>query len=230
MIWIRSHLNPQRILLIVGLYLLLLTACSGKSLKAEQATPTPIPTPVIPTRPTFQVQRGEIISELRFTGRIAPLTKQELSFNKNGRIAKIYVNRGDEVSEGQLLAELETSQNEFDLRRAQTHLKIAQLQLDLALLQIPQTSELYTVTVAIQEQEVNLAQIALDELTAAYTSVQIISPINGSVFSLAIVEGDIAEADKPAIVVTRINHGRVRYANRGDENIGKSDRQEHCGS
>jgi membrane fusion protein (multidrug efflux system) len=205
MIRISSRLNPQRILQITGLSLLLFSACSGKSLKGVQATPTPIPTPVISPRPTFQVQRGEMVNELKFTGRITPLTKQELSFNKSGRIAKVYVNRGDEVSKGQLLAELETDQNEFDLRRAQTNLKIAQLQLDLARLQTPRTSELYTITVAIQEQEVNLAQIALDELNAAYSSVQIISPIDGSVFSIAIAVGDMADADKPAIVVTNLD-------------------------
>lgn len=200
-----SRLFSFQTLLLAGLSLLLLTACSGKSLKAAQATPTPIPMPVIAAKPIYQVQRGELVNRLKFSGRIAPIIKQELSFATSGRIDKVYVQRGDTVTEGQLLAEQETGQNEFDLQRAQANLKIAQLHLELARLQTPQSSEVYTITIAIQEQEVALAQIALDELNAAYNSVRITSPISGTIFSIAIADGNMTEANKPVIVVADLN-------------------------
>lgn len=200
-----SYRHSFQTLLISGLYLLLFTACSGNSLKAPQATPTPIPTPVIPVKPTYQVQRGEMISELKFSGRITPIIIQQLAFTTGGRVAKVYVQLGDVVTEGQLLAVLETGQNEFDLRRAQVNLEIAHLRLELVRLQTPQTSEVYTVTVAIQEQEMALAQIALDELNAAFNSVRLTAPISGTVFSVSIAEGTIAEANKPVIVVANLD-------------------------
>ncbi len=196
---LNNSINPYKILIIVGLFFLILTACSGKSLKASQATPTPIPTPVIAAKPTYLVQRGDMVNELKFSGRIAPQNIQELSFAAGGRVAKVYVQRGDTVTKDQLLTELESGQSEFDLRRAQVNLKIEQLRLELAKLQTPLTSETYTVTIAIQEQEIALAQIALDELNSTYNSVRITSPISGTVFSISIAEGNVVEANKPVI-------------------------------
>ena len=118
----------------------LLAACSGISANTAPATPTAIPLPAIAQKPTYKVQRGEITSELVFTGRIAPVDTQELAFAAAGRVAKINVRRGDAVTKDQLLAELELGQDEYALRRAQANLKIAQLKLELARLQNPPTS------------------------------------------------------------------------------------------
>jgi len=35
-------------------------------------TPTPIPTAVVPVKPTYKVQKGELVSQLEFSGRISP--------------------------------------------------------------------------------------------------------------------------------------------------------------
>jgi len=73
-------------------------ACSAASANTVQATPTAIPLPVIAQKPTYKVQRGEMTSELLFTGRIAPIDKQELAFAAAGRVAKINVRRGNKVT------------------------------------------------------------------------------------------------------------------------------------
>jgi len=197
--------HPLRAFLISGLFIFLFAACSGKSVNPTQATPTPIPLPAVPAKQTYQVQSGEMISELKFSGRIDPVIKQELAFTAGGRVAKVYVRRGDAVSQDQLLAELETSGNGYDLRRAQANLKIAQLRLELARLQSPSTSAVNKINVAIQEQEVELAQIALDELSAAYNSVRLTAPITGTVFSVSIIDGGRAEANQPVIVVANLD-------------------------
>ena len=98
-------------------------ACSGVSANNVQATPTAIPLPVIAQKPTYKVQRGEMTSELIFTGRVAPVETQELAFAAAGRVAKINVRRGDAVTKDQLLAELELGQDVYALRRAQANLR-----------------------------------------------------------------------------------------------------------
>jgi macrolide-specific efflux system membrane fusion protein len=196
--------HPLRFLLIASL--LLLAACSGTAINPAQATPTPIPLPAIPAKPTYQVQRGDMTRELNFPGRIDPAIKQELAFANRGRISKIYVRRGDAVTKDQLLAELETSGNGYDLRRAQADLKIAQLRLDLAKLQAPQTSAVNKINVAIAEQEVELAQIAFDEINAAYSGVRLVSPMDGTVFSVSILAGGMAEANSTVIVVADLTN------------------------
>jgi RND family efflux transporter MFP subunit len=199
---------PIRLLHVILVFMLLplfFAACSGESVNGVQTTPTAIPLPVIAEKPTYQVQRGELSSELIFTGRIAPVDKQELAFGADGRVSKIYIRRGDEVTEDELLAELETGQDEYALRRAQANLKIAQLRLELARLQNPQTSEVNRINVAIQEQEVELAQIALDEINFTYDGLRITSPIDGTVLSVSILEGNTTEANKPVIVVANLD-------------------------
>ncbi|HLE91947.1 MAG TPA: efflux RND transporter periplasmic adaptor subunit [Anaerolineales bacterium] len=198
-------IRSLRVLLVFMLLPLFFAACSGASADTVQATPTAIPLPVIAEKPTYQVQRGELVSELIFSGRITPVDKQELAFAADGRVAKIYVRRGDVATKDQLLAELEIGQDEYALRRAQTNLKIAQLRLELARLQNPQTSEVNRINIAIPEQEVELAQIALDEINFTYDGLRLTSPIDGTVLSVSILEGTTSEANKPVIVVANLD-------------------------
>ena len=172
----RFRIHLIFVLLVFVVLSFILIACNGSSASTAPATPTAIPLPVIAEKPTYKVQRGELVSELIFSGRIAPVEQQELAFGADGRIAKIYVRRGDAVTQDQLLAELELGKDEYALRRAQANLKIAQLRLELARLQNPPTSEVNRINLAIQEQEVELAQIALDEINVSYEGLRITSP------------------------------------------------------
>ena len=66
----------QRVFSLFSLVVLLsmvmgLGACSLGSQGSggdAQPTPTPIPTSIVPTNPTYQVQRGEVIRLLQFSG------------------------------------------------------------------------------------------------------------------------------------------------------------------
>lgn len=205
MIRLISQLQRLPLLLMTGTFILFFGACSGNAANTSQPTPTAIPLPVIAEKQTYEVQRGEMIHELLFTGRIAPVEQQGLAFAAEGRIAKIHVRRGDAVTTEQLLAELELGQDEYARRRAEANLKIAQLRLELARLQYPQTSEVNRINIAIQEQEVELAQIALDEINVTYDGLRITSPIDGTVLSISILEGATIEANKPVIVVANLD-------------------------
>ncbi len=203
----KNFLHPAiRIPLVLGFLLLSFTACSGSPLRTAQITPTPIPLPTIVAKQTYTVQRGEMIQQLQFPGHIAPADEKALAFGSGGKVAKVYFQRGDAVGKGQLLADLVTGQSEYDFQRAQANLKIAQLRLELARLQTPRNSDTYTVTVAIQEQEVVLAQIAVDELTAAYNNARITSPITGTVTLVSIASGDDVQANTPVLSVADLKN------------------------
>jgi RND family efflux transporter MFP subunit len=200
---LRSFLS---VFLLSGLLPLLLVACSGKPITAVQNTPTPIPTVAVTEKQTFQVQRGEMIHELHISGRIAPAVRQELSFTAAGRVAKVHVGLGDTVTEGQLLAELESSRDEYAYRRAEANLKIAQLRLDLAKLQAGPSPEIQKINVAIQEQEVALAQVDVDEMNASYAGTVINSPVGGIVYSVSISDGSTVDANEPVIVIASMEN------------------------
>jgi RND family efflux transporter MFP subunit len=185
---------------IVLLLLVFLTACSGVSTE-QQATPTPIPTPIIPTKPTYKVQRGDIEENLKFTGRIVPVVEESLYFGIGGRVDEVLAKQGDQVKAGDLIAVLETGNREFDLRRAQIYLDMAQMSLDLAIAQTPKSTKSYSLTIGLKEKERDLAQLGLDELTKEVADARIVASIDGVIRSMNIRDGDVVEAFEPVVVV-----------------------------
>jgi RND family efflux transporter MFP subunit len=101
------------------------TGCTSTtaSSREQEATPTPIPTPIVPIKPTYQVQRGEVIKTVEFSGRIAPITEEELFFRTSGYVGVVYVERNDWVQAGDILAELETADLQNQLAQAQAELE-----------------------------------------------------------------------------------------------------------
>ncbi len=275
----------------------------------DTATPTPIPTPIVPTKPTYRVEQGEVVKKLLFTGRIAPVVEQELFFRSTGRVRHVYVKRNDMVKAGQVLSDLEVDDLERELaasqlelervqvrlqeaeadlannvKRAQISVDIAQLNLESLRAQDPtprkaqaqadldkaqvivtraqeeynavawqndlgssaQAAALQQATlsltqaqagydmalqsiaghqydIAIQGKQVQLAQIALDELNkgvdpllkndvqraelnmqkleSAIADAQIVAPFDGQVLSISLTEGRAVDAFKPVATV-----------------------------
>ena len=160
---------------------------SGRSaaIAANEPTPTPIPTSVVPIKPTYTVKVGEILRERTFSGRVAPVVEEALFFRVGGRIRNVYVKRNDFVSAGQIIADLEiddlerdltsTQLNleraqsrlnaaernlEFQIRRAQINLDIATLQLINVRTERPEEN----FAIAVQGKQVELAEITLEQL------------------------------------------------------------------
>ena len=140
-----------------------LSAC-GSGQVVSEVTPTPFPTPV---RPTFTVQRGDIIVEAKLSGRVVPLALETVYFPLSGKVREVYANVNDVVKEGQLLGELAEAQElraradetRRTVRRAQIDLEIAQLTLEQLRSQGRSENE-----IKIQELQVELAQMKLDEV------------------------------------------------------------------
>ena len=102
---------------------------TGRGGRQEEATPTPIPTAVAIGKPTYTVARGTVTRQLALSGRISPVTQQELFFRVGGRVGAVYVKTGDMVKRGQLLAELENANAARDLAASQLDLERAQVRL-----------------------------------------------------------------------------------------------------
>jgi len=123
-------LNYHRKLGVLLVLVSLLAGCQGGTRSAhEEPTPTPIPTPIVPEKPTYVVQRGEVVRKLEFTARVAPVQEAKLFFRTNGYVRAVFVEKGDMVKEGDILAELEMAELERSLAKARLDLQTAQLQL-----------------------------------------------------------------------------------------------------
>ncbi|MEM7125222.1 MAG: efflux RND transporter periplasmic adaptor subunit [Chloroflexota bacterium] len=151
----------------------------------EEATPTPIPTAIVPTKPTYTVKKGEIIDQLEFSGRISAVTEEDLFFRSSGRVRNLFFKRDALVTAGTVIADLEIDDLErelisvnldleraqsrldsaerdlsFEIRTARANLEIAQLQLSSLRRQVPVNLE----EIAMQEVRVELNQIQLEKL------------------------------------------------------------------
>ncbi|MFH1929879.1 MAG: HlyD family efflux transporter periplasmic adaptor subunit [Chloroflexota bacterium] len=126
-----SSLRKSFVVLLV--LVTLLTGCQGlfgRAVEEEPATPTPIPTPIVPEKPTYVVQRGEIVKQIEFIGRISPVEEQRLYFKTGGYVKRVLVSRGDVVRAGDLLAELENDDLLKQVSQAEVTLNSAQLRLN----------------------------------------------------------------------------------------------------
>lgn len=198
--------------------MLLLGSCAPNA--QGTATPTTVPVIVRQDKPTYTVQRGDIQARVNLTGNINVGSQQDLAFRTGGRVKQIYVKLGDQVTQGQLLAELQAlnqsqlaqQKNALEVKRKQVQLELAQLKLAAFKAQ-PLTVSQIKYDLPILEYEVELAQIGLEEakllsgnLNQQVEDFQIIAPNDGTVVWLNITEGnEVAEFDA-AITIADMNH------------------------
>ncbi len=164
----------------------LLPAGRSAEIAANEPTPTPIPTSVVPVKPTYSVKVGEIMRERTFSGRVAPVVEEALFFRTGGRIRNVYAKRNDLVTAGQVIADLEIddlerelTSTQLNLERAQSRLytaernlefqiRRAQINLDIATLQLINLRterQDDNFAISVQGKQVELAEIALEQLT-----------------------------------------------------------------
>ena len=175
----------RRLLVVLLLVSSLVVACGPRP--NQEATPTPIPTSVVPDKPTYTVERGTVENLAEFSARVSPLKEEGLYFKQGGYVKVVYVEKGDSVKQGKVLAEIEiedllsqltmaqvdldTAQKRYtaaedalqrQVYNAQVDLQAAQMRLDRAKLQ-PPTTDFTSLKIQLQE-----ANEALDDARAAY--------------------------------------------------------------
>lgn len=118
---------------LLVLALLMIFVLSGCVLMPTEREPLPPPL-VEPPRLRFNlhtVERGDIIHQIIGAGVFIPIREYNLSFlNNSGRLQEVHVVSGMHVEEGQVLAELESEQIEFDIKQMEIDLTEMRLSYD----------------------------------------------------------------------------------------------------
>ena len=170
-----------RLLIVLWMVSFLAVGCGPKP--KEEPTPTPIPTSVVPEKPTYVVQRGTVEKLVQFTARVSPLKEEDLFFKSGGYVNVVYVEKGDWVEEGTILAELEVD----DLLN-----QLALVQLDLE-----SAEKAYQSAVEAHERQLYDARMNLDVLNLRLEQAKIRAPsVNLTSLRLAVQRAseDLEEA------------------------------------
>lgn len=201
--------------ILIILVILVVSGCRSAT-TAEIATPTPIPTPIVPTKPTYQVQRGEITKVLQFNGRIAPIAEESVFFRTSGRIRNVYVEKEEKVSTGKILADLEYLDNlerqyesdKLSLRRAEINVENAQLHFELFQL----SSYSPELEAALAQQAFAEAEKALADAERAYLTTQ-------TTANQADIDAAYAQVILSEQALTKARETFEPYANKPEDNL-----------
>lgn len=121
-----KHASYRKILwvLVPGV----LVAVSFVWLRSVWAAPKPIPPEKL-----VKAERGNIARSVVAVGHVEPRSKVEIKSKANGIIQALLVDEGDQVKEGQVLAELDKEYLEAQVRGAKAALESAQANLEAAI-------------------------------------------------------------------------------------------------
>lgn len=160
---------------------------------------------------TAAVMRGPIEQVVTATGQLTPLTNVQVGSQISGIIKEIYVDFNSPVKAGQIIAKIDSSFYEADLRSAEAELANAKAALELAQFNARRAEQLYKenlisqaeyenaivqlhqaeAMVKIREAAVNRAKINLERCT-------IYSPVDGVVISRNVDVGQTVAASLSA--------------------------------
>jgi macrolide-specific efflux system membrane fusion protein len=196
---------------------------------SQEITPTPIPTEVVAVNPTFTVQKGEVVSQIRFTGRVAPVLSQDLFFRVDGRVRNIYFGRDTDVKAGSVIADLEIDAlerqlkvEELDIQINQVHVDEAQIRLDYAEKANPSPDQ--EQNVALLKKELQLAQLNLtksslniEDLKQTIQDSQITAPFDGHLISVSIEKGSAVAGYKPVVQIADLSKLEIASDLQGTE-------------
>jgi len=119
-----------------------------------------------PKKPaTATVERGRLLVKVSETGAVEPATKVEVKSKVSGRIKNMFVEEGDSVTQGQVMAVLEVPELESQADQIRAQLRASARRVD-------QAQENYDVTVVRDQREVERAQAAVREAQARLTDLK----------------------------------------------------------
>jgi HlyD family secretion protein len=156
---------------------------------------------------TATVKRGTIAQTISATGTVEPIDKVEVGTQVSGVVKKIHVDFNSTVTKGQLLAELDKTTLLATLDLSKVSLKSAQIESEFLKQKFERTSKLFEKGMVSQQEidqatyeyeraknnvEKALSEVKKAELNLSYATIY--SPINGTVLSRAVDEGQTVAA------------------------------------
>jgi RND family efflux transporter MFP subunit len=205
----------QGITTIIFLGILILVSCAPSDTGQEKA---PIPVEIIP------VKKGDIKQTLAFNGDIVAEYKVKVFSKIPDRITHFYVDEGDQVSKGDIIAVVEATQMNQSVRGAKAALAAAEAQLANVAAEYQRAERLFSENAMSQQQydalltQYEAAQSQVDQAEAGLVSAQssfkdasITAPIAGIIGERNYEEGDMAAPQLPVVSIVQIENVKMVF-------------------
>ncbi len=153
--------------------------------------------------------KDETVSEaLELTGDVMPWEKLGLCFKVGGRVKKIYVDEGDKIRAGQLIAELDPT--DYDLTR-----KLAQSQVDALKPHLERARKLRKADAVPEsnleelESRYQAASLQLSQAKNQLSYARLYAPMDGVVLQRMVAAGDMVGNSRPVIALVDLTRVKV---------------------
>ncbi len=109
---------------ITAIIVVLVAVLAGVVLMAARSAGTKIDATKL-----AKVERGDLVKSVVATGKVEPITKVEIKSKASGIVKKLYIEAGDHVKAGQVLAELDRVEMEAQVRQSEAQVRQSEAQL-----------------------------------------------------------------------------------------------------
>jgi RND family efflux transporter MFP subunit len=160
----KSNTHRKLIVAVIALTaaaLVTVAACKKQAAKTGATAETYGATPV----KVFKARRERITEKIAYTGTLEAVTKINITPETGGKISRIYVQAGDRVAKGQLLAELETETIRLQLKQVEAGVAVAEASYADALRNKERMDRLIKES-AVSEMQREKIQLAFDAASA----------------------------------------------------------------
>ncbi len=151
------------------------------------------------TQRLVTVERGDLVVSVSGSGTFKAADEAKLYFSTGGKVEKVYVEEGDEVFKGDMLAKLDTSALELALLQA----RAARDEAEYNLSQLKNVLRASSDRVKIAELQLEAAEKAVAQAQKQLDEAILRAPFSGVVVAVTVDEGDIvpnpAMAPQPII-------------------------------
>ena len=187
-----------------------------------------------PQYQTVAVTRGELTQAVTATGQLNPVTNVQVGCQISGMIAKLFVDFNSQVKAGQVIAQIDPSTYQSNLRQAEGDLASAKATLELAQVSERRSKQLLqdkliaqsdydTVVANLHQAEATVSnkQAALENAKVNLERCTIYSPVNGIVISRAVDVGQTVAASLSAPTLFQIANDLTKM--QIDANVSEAD-------
>jgi multidrug efflux pump subunit AcrA (membrane-fusion protein) len=150
-----------------------------------------------------QAQQHDIATYLSLDGQIAPLQESVLSTQQSGTVTAVYVNEGQHVSAGQVLARLDDSLLRAQLAQQQALVAQARAKLSSSTLTGAVTGPQAQSTVTTAQQQLQAARNNVQAAQAAYDNARLTNDSNQQLLAQGYVSQVAAEQSRSTFVAAQ---------------------------